>query len=154
MNKETQIAKREPAGALATNVFEADANQGAENIKQEDLALPFLKVLGQLSPEVNKQDAKYVEGAESGMILNTVTNTLYDGKKGIEVLPVFYKRQYIEWQERGEGKGAPVNIYNAGDNIPKTNRDKSNKDRLSNGNYLENTANHYIVILGIVQRQL
>jgi len=148
MKSETQITKREPAGALATNVFEADANQGAENIKNEDLALPFLKVLGQLSPEVNKQDAKYVEGAESGMILNTVTNTLYDGKKGIEVLPVFYKRQYIEWQERGEGKGAPVNIYNAGDNIPKTNRDKSNKDRLSNGNYLENTANHYIVILG------
>ena len=148
MKSETQITKREPAGALATNVFEADANQGAENIKNEDLALPFLKVLGQLSPEVNKQDAKYVEGAESGMILNTVTNTLYDGKKGIEVLPVFYKRQYIEWQERGEGKGAPVNIYNAGDDIPKTNRDKSNKDRLPNGNYLENTANHYIVILG------
>jgi len=148
MKSETQITKRENAGALATNIFEADANQGAENIKNEDLALPFLKVLGQLSPEVNKQDAKYVEGAESGMILNTVTNTLYDGKKGIEVLPVFYKRQYIEWQERGEGKGAPVNIYNAGDNVPKTNRDKSNKDRLSNGNYLENTANHYIVILG------
>jgi len=148
MKSETQITKREPAGALATNVFEADANQGAENIKNEDLALPFLKVLGQLSPEVNKQDAKYVEGAESGMILNTVTNTLYDGKKGIDVLPVFYKRQYIEWQERGEGKGAPVNIYNAGDDIPKTNRDKSNKDRLANGNYLENTANHYIVILG------
>jgi len=148
MKSETQITKREPAGALATNIFEADANQGAENIKNEDLALPFLKVLGQLSPEVNKQDAKYVEGAESGMILNTVTNTLYDGKKGIEVLPVFYKRQYIEWQERGEGKGAPVNIYNAGDDIPKTKRDKSNKDRLSNGNYLENTANHYIVILG------
>jgi len=148
MKSETQITKRENAGALATNVFEADANQGAENIKNEDLALPFLKVLGQLSPEVNKQDAKHVEGAESGMILNTVTNTLYDGKKGIEVLPVFYKRQYIEWQERGEGKGAPVNIYNAGDDIPKTNRDKSNKDRLSNGNYLENTANHYIVVLG------
>ena len=148
MKSETQITKREPAGALATNVFEADANQGAENIKPEDLALPFLKVLGQLSPEVNKQDAKYVEGAESGMILNTVTNILYDGKKGIDVLPVFYRRQYIEWQERGEGKGAPVNIYNAGDNIPKATRDKSNKDRLSNGNYLENTANHYIVILG------
>jgi len=146
--QEQRIVKREQAGALATNVFEADANQGAQNIKQEDLALPFLKVLGQLSPEVNKQNAKHVEGAESGMILNTVTNTLYDGKKGIEVLPVFYKRQYIEWQERGEGKGAPLNIYNAGDDIPKTTRDKSNKDRLANGNYLENTANHFVVILG------
>ena len=130
MNKETSIAKREPAGALTSNQFESDASHGAQNITQEDLALPFLKVLGQLSPEVNKQDAKHVEGAEAGMILNTVTNQLYNGKQGIEVLPVFYKRQYIEWQERGAGKGAPVNIYNAGDDIPKTNRDKSNKDRL------------------------
>ena len=148
MNKEQSVVKRENAGALSSNLFEADANQGAQNIRQEDLALPFLKVLGQLSPEVNKRDAKYVEGAEPGMILNTVTNALYDGAKGIQVLPVFYKRQYIEWQDRGESKGAPVHIYEAGDDIPKSTRDKQNKDRLANGNYLENTANHFVVVLG------
>ena len=53
-----QVANKKE-GALQTNLFEADANQGAQNISQEDLALPFLKVLGQLSPEVNKRDAKY-----------------------------------------------------------------------------------------------
>jgi hypothetical protein len=53
-----QVANKKE-GALATVNFEADANQGAQNISQEDLALPFLKVLGQLSPEVNKRDAKY-----------------------------------------------------------------------------------------------
>ena len=148
MNKETQITKRETGGAVVSVDFEADAAHGAQNITQEDLALPFLKVLGQLSPEVNKGHAKHVEGAQPGMILNTVTNSLYDGSKGIEVLPVFYKRQYIEWQDRGESKGAPVHIYSAGDDVPKTTRDKANKDRLANGNYLENTANHYIVVLG------
>ena len=86
MKQEAQITKRENAGPLATNVFEADAGQGIANIKQEDLALPFLKVLGQLSPEVNKRDAKYVEGAQPGMIVNSVTNELYDGEKGIQVL--------------------------------------------------------------------
>ena len=148
MKQEAQIAKRENAGALATNVFEADAGQGIANIKQEDLALPFLKVLGQLSPEVNTRDAKYVKGAQPGMIINTVTAELYDGEKGIEVLPVYYKRQYIEWQDRGESKGAPVNIYDAGDDIPKTTRDKGNKDRLANGNYLENTVSHFVILLG------
>ena len=143
-----QLAKKEEAGALATNLFEADAGQGIGNIKQDDLALPFLKVLGQLSPEVNKRDAKYAEGAEPGMIINTVTNELYDGTKGIEVLPVYYKRQQIEWQDRGESKGAPVNIYDAGDDIPKTTRDKGFKDRLANGNYLENTVSHFVVLLG------
>ena len=146
--QETSITKRDTSGALSTNLFEDDANQGAQNITQEDLALPFLKVLGQLSPEVNKRDAKHVSGAEPGMILNTVSNDLYDGTKGIDILPVFYKRQYIEWQDRGESKGAPVHIYEAGDDLPQTTRDKSNKDRLANGNYLENTASHYVVLLG------
>ena len=36
--------------ALATFDMEADAQQGTQNISQEDLALPFLKILGQLSP--------------------------------------------------------------------------------------------------------
>ena len=43
---------------LSVNMFETDAGQGIANIKQDDLALPFLKVLGQLSPECNKRDAK------------------------------------------------------------------------------------------------
>ena len=140
-----QVATKKE-GALATNLFEADANQGAQNISQEDLALPFLKVLGQLSPEVNKRDGKYVEGAEPGKIINTVSNELYDS---INVLPVFYKRQYVEWQDRGTSTGAPVAIHEAdSDIVSQTTRDKSFKDRLPSGNYLENTANHFVILLG------
>ena len=65
------------------------------------------------------------------MIINTVTNEIYDGEKGIDVIPVHYKRQYIEWQDRGESQGAPVKIYEAGDDLPSTTRDKFNKDRLA-----------------------
>ena len=72
MNKETNVAVRNTAGALSSNLFEADANKGSQNIAQDDLALPFLKVLGHLSPEINKQHAKYLEGAQPGMIINTV----------------------------------------------------------------------------------
>ena len=140
-----QVATKKE-GALATNLFEADANQGAQNISQEDLALPFLKILGQLSPEVNKRDGKYVEGAEPGKIINTVTNELYDS---INVVPCHYKRQYIEWQDRGQSTGAPVAIHEAdSDIISQTTRDKSYKDRLPNGNYLDNTANHFVLQLG------
>ena len=133
-------------GALATNLFEADANQGAQNISQEDLALPFLKVLGQLSPEVNKRDAKYVEGAEPGKIINTVTNELFDE---IKIIPCHYKRQYIEWQDRGTSTGAPVAIHEASsDIVSQTTRGKDYKDRLPNGNYLDNTAQHFVLALG------
>ena len=147
MSKEI-IGKKE--GALAVNMFEADANKGADNITQSDLALPFLKVLGQLSPEVNKMDGKYVKGAEPGMIYNSVTQELYDGEKGINVLPCHYIKQYVEWQDRGVGSsGAPVAIHRAdSDIISTTTRDKSLKDRLPNGNYLETTANHFVFLLG------
>ena len=140
-----QVATKKE-GALATNIFEADAQQGAQNISQEDLALPFLKILGQLSPEVNKTHGKYVEGAEPGKIINTVTNELYDK---ISVVPCHYKRQYIEWQDRGASSGAPVAIHEAdSDIVSQTTRDKSFKDRLPNGNYLENTANHFVLVVG------
>ena len=142
----SEVTKKKENALAAVN-FEADAGQGL-NMTQEDLALPFLKVLGQLSPECNKRDAKYVEKAEPGMIINTVTNEIYDGVKGIDVVPVHYKRQHIEWQDRGESQGAPVKIYEAGDDLPSSTRDKFNKDRLANGNYLENTASHFVVILG------
>ena len=140
-----QVAEKKN-NALATFDMEADAAQGAQNISQEDLALPFLKILGQLSPEVNKRDGKYVDGAEPGKIINTVTNELYDT---LNVVPCHYKRQYIEWQDRGTSTGAPVAMHEAdSDIVSQTTRGKDYKDRLPNGNYLDNTASHFVLTLG------
>ncbi len=151
MTKEgnTREVEKKKEGALAINMFEADADKGAQNITQEDLALPFLKVLMPLSPEVNKRDGKYVEGAEPGMIFNSVTKELFDGAKGINILPCHYLKQYVIWQDRGTSSGSPVAIHKANsDIVSTTTRDKSFKDRLPNGNYLETTANHFVVVLG------
>jgi len=147
MSNEKAIAKK--ANTQVANVnLEQFADQGFENVGQKDLALPFLKVLGQLSPQVTAGDARYMEDAKAGMIYNTVTSELYDGNKGIEVIPCFYKLQYIEWRDRGqEGSGAPVNIYESDSDImTKTTRADDNKDRLENGNYVEETASHYVLI--------
>ena len=134
---------------LPANMFEEDAAKGLGAIGQDDLALPFLKILGQLSPEVNKRDGKYVEGAEPGMIFNSVSGELYDGVKGIDVIPSFYKLEYIEWKDRGEGPGAPVAIYDSSSDImSKTKADANYKDRLPNGNYIEKTASHFVIITG------
>jgi hypothetical protein len=143
-----QVAEKKSAG-LPSNMFEDDAAKGLGAIGQEDLALPFLKILGQLSPEVNKRDGKYVEGAEPGMIFNSVSGELYDGVKGIDVIPCFYKLEYIEWKDRGEGLGAPVAIYDSSSDImSKTKPDANYKDRLPNGNYIEKTASHFVIVSG------
>ena len=149
MNEETNVVKKEKAGAIAISNFEIDSGKGLGKLTQEDLALPFLKILGQLSPEVNKRDGKYVKGAEPGMIFNSVTGELYDGAKGIQVVPCHYKLEYIEWRDRGEGSGAPVAIHSsASDIMTKTTRDASFKDRLPNGNYIERTASHFVIVSG------
>jgi len=143
-----QVTEKNAAG-LPSNIFEEDAAKGLGKIGQEDLALPFLKILGQLSPEVNKRDGKYVEGAEPGMIFNSVSGDLYDGVKGIDVIPCFYKLEYIEWKDRGEGPGAPVAIYDSSSDImSKTKPDANYKDRLPNGNYIEKTASHFVIVSG------
>jgi len=130
--------------ALSLDLMEGDAFSGLENISQDDLATPRLKVLMQLSPELED-----LEGAKAGMIFNTVTNELYDGTKGISVLPCAYQRQYVEWADRGQGSGAPINVYDASSDIlTKTTRDENNKDRLENGNYIETCGNHYILLVG------
>ena len=143
-----QVTEKKSA-PLPANMFEDDAAKGLGAIGQEDLALPFLKILGQLSPEVNKRDGKYVEGAEPGMIYNSVSGELYDGVKGIDVIPCFYKLEYIEWKDRGEGLGAPVTIYDSSSDImSKTKPDANYKDRLPNGNYIEKTASHFVIVAG------
>ena len=143
-----QVTEKKSA-PLPSNMFEEDAAKGLGKIGQEDLALPFLKILGQLSPEVNKRDGKYVEGAEPGMIFNSVSGELYDGVKGIDVIPAFYKLEYIEWKDRGEGPGAPVAIYDSSSDImSKTKADANYKDRLPNGNYIEKTASHFVIVTG------
>ena len=146
MNQETNVQVKSNAQLPATTL-EQDAGKGLGKLTQEDLALPFLKILAQLSPEVNKRDGKYVEGAEAGMIYNSVSGELYDGTKGISVIPCFYKLEYLEWKDRGEGSGAPVAIHSsASDIMSKTKMDANFKDRLPNGNYIEKTANHFVLI--------
>tara|TARA_R110002110_G_scaffold47722_4_gene143088 strand:- start:348 stop:1130 length:783 start_codon:yes stop_codon:yes gene_type:complete len=141
----TKIDSKLPSATL----FEDDANAGFQTMSQDDLALPFLKVLGQLSPEVNTRHAKHIKEAAPGMILNTVTNELYDGTKGIQVIPCYYKREFVEWKDRGESMGAPVGIHASNSEVVgSAKRDSANKDRLPNGNYIENTASHFVLLLG------
>ncbi len=129
-------------------LFEADAAQGLENVKTENLALPILKLLQNGSGEAQKRNQNYVEGAEPGMFLNTVTKKVYDGGKGIEVVPCYYKLEYQEWADFGTGSGRPENIFDASSDIlSKTTKDPGGKDRLENGNYILTVGQHFVLIV-------
>ena len=123
-----------------------DDAKGFDNMTQDDLALPFVRILGQLSPQVTAGDAKYIEAAKPGMIYNTVTSELYDGNKGIKVIPCYYKKDYPEWSDRGDGPGAPVAIHMPNSEVINTGKREGSKIRLPNGNYLEETAYYYVLM--------
>lgn len=141
---DTTIAVAGTNALALVSDFEQDAHAGFEGMGQDDFALPFLKLLTNTSPEIGE-----IEGATPGAIMNTVTNQCYDGKKGVVVIPCAYVRQYIEWAPRGSGSGAPIGIYPAtSDILSRTHREPGdNRDYLDNGNYVENTANHYVMLI-------
>ena len=148
MSDEKQVAIKKEAELPSTILFEDDAASGFENVKTQSLALPILKLLQNGSGEAQKRNQSYVEGAEPGMFLNIVTKKLYDGAKGIEVIPCHYKLEYQEWADFGTGSNRPENIYADNSEIlSNTTKDGSGKDRLDNGNYILTVGQHYVLIV-------
>jgi len=148
MSDAKQVATKK-ANLPSAGLFEADAQKGFENVKTESLAPPILKLLQNGSAEAQKRNQNYVEGAEPGMFLNTVTKQLYDGDKGIQVIPCHYKLEFQEWADYGTGSGRPENIFpDSSDVLEKTTKGPDGKDRLQNGNYILTVGQHFVIILG------
>ena len=147
MSEEARDVVKKESGQVATLDFVKDSGMGLENIDKEDLALPFLKLLQSGSYETKKKHAKYVEGAEPGMFYNTVTKKLYDGEKGIEVIPVYYKMTYPEWAPFEKAEGRPVHNDRGPEIMSQPTQNDRNKDMLANGNEIIKTANHFVIIL-------
>jgi len=144
----SEVQVKKAAQMPSTILFREDAEKGFENVRQESLALPILKLLQNSSGEAQKRNQNYVEGAEPGMFLNTVTKRLYNGDTGINVIPCYYKLEYQEWADFGTGSGRPEQIYaDDSDIISKTTKD-GGKDRLSNGNYILTVHQNYVLIVG------
>lgn len=82
-----------------------DAGAGMESMTKEDLAIPRLAILQDLSPQVKSRDPKYIEGAKPGDIMDTASGQLFDGAKGLDIILVSYRRTHIEWVPQDNGGG-------------------------------------------------
>jgi len=142
------MAKKSGSGkkvaVMQADMFAEDAGAGVDGLGAEDLAIPFLKILQKMSPELDD-----IAKAKAGDLFNTVTKEVVRGSDGIRVVNCAYTLQYIEWEPRGSGTGAPHAIYSAGDTLPKTERGDDNKDYVvdGSGRYLERTAQHYVLVI-------
>jgi hypothetical protein len=82
-----------------------ESGAGFEEADRDSYAIPFLKLLQDLSPEVDKKKGTAITGAVSGMFYNSATGDLYDGEKGVLLLPVHFIRRFLRWSPRNEGGG-------------------------------------------------
>jgi hypothetical protein len=100
-----------------------DPNKAPEHIKQYTLEVPdeegrmpfpMIKLLQALSPELDKEDPKFIEGASQGDIVVTdgVRTYLIDGDRGMDFVPISVRKQWVEWVPRKQGGGF-VASYNS-----------------------------------------
>jgi hypothetical protein len=94
------------ATALSTTDYDLDdLDAGFETTDAADFKLPWLRPLQKLSPEVDEDSKKKMEGAKAGMFLNTATNELVNGKEGFRFIPVHRQHAYVEFVPRNQGGG-------------------------------------------------
>ena len=145
MTTAVEEMKKSEVAMFDASMMEADAGAGINDLGSDDLALPFLKILSGLDSKLDDLD-----NAKRGDIINSVTDEVYKGKEGVDVIPCAYERVYIQWAPRGEGSGAPSSVYKTKDECPEVERSsEDNKDYLTDGSgqYIEETHQHYVLIL-------
>lgn len=82
-----------------------DVGSGFENQSQDHVSIPLLKVLQALSPEVKPPAKGGVEGAKAGNFYIPVTEQLFEGEEGIEIIPAYVEHAFIEFVPRDKGGG-------------------------------------------------
>ncbi len=112
--KGKSVVKRGAAAVTKAFDYSDDADAGFEGMTREDFVIPFLGILQPLSPQVDTGSGSYVEGAEASQVINTVTQDLWDGKKGLQFIPCHRAHNFIEWVPRKQGGGL-VKVYDAAD---------------------------------------
>lgn len=93
----------DPRNANVPDYIRQGDNRGNENVAVEDIVIPRIEIVQALSPALKANDADYIEGAKQGDLYNSVTRELYG--PSITVVPVFFKKQYLNWRDRKKGGG-------------------------------------------------
>jgi len=134
---------------LPANVnYAVGGPSGFEGSSREDFAIPMLRIIQRMSPQLTKSDPQYIKGAVAGMILNTATSELYAADEGILVIPGLYKRTFLEFvlRENGGGFRGEHSIEAAA--AINTERDEKGREIMENGNQLVETATYGVLLLG------
>lgn len=143
MNKQVAKAtenKQSVAVSTSADPFASFAGAGMEDVEASDILIPRISVLQALSPQLNAQKSQFIEGSKPGMICDVGTGELLGD--GITFLPLHYAKQWIEWFPRKSGKGLAA-IHDNPSILDRCTLNEKRQPFLSNGNYIQETAQFY-----------
>jgi hypothetical protein len=98
MTKELSVFK----GKTDIAARQKRVGQGSQNVSAEDMAIPRLKLLQLISEEVMPSSPKFIEGAQAGMFMNSVTSQLHNS---LFVINLHFSRKTVVWKKRKSGGG-------------------------------------------------
>ena len=131
-------------GALAIVPSVEDAGVGFEGMGAEDFALPYIKLIQQLSPELNPQAEEYNPLARPGLFVNSATQRIYG--EAIDVVVAAYARKFNVWRPKALGGG----LVTSQPALPagvQTRKDFNGRERLVIGdNTVEETFYYYLLV--------
>jgi hypothetical protein len=77
--------------------------RGNESVTTDDMSVPRISMIQDLSPQHKKGKPEYIDGAAVGMAFNTATNELYGSY--LYAIPVYFKKEWVLWKDRKKGGG-------------------------------------------------
>ena len=139
-------ANQESTDLVATDDdFFAEGGGGLSDFQQSDFLIPYVRIVQALSKELQKNHAKYLQGAEQGSFVNSATRKLISGEKGFLAIPVGSGHRYMAWRPNNAGPA-----YDMGSDPSKFNSiepDDKGKRFDSEGNELSDALQYFIILI-------
>lgn len=153
----TQQAGGLPADGDLMAQFAKDEGKGRSK-DVNDYAIPFLAIAQSNSPQLKPTQGKFIEGLAQGGIFNTVTGRFWPADYGLPLIPVGFKRVFLEWVPRDQGGGlVAIHDIPTGMELEKTLKEgDQGKKFLPNGNQLSDARQHFVMVYdpeeGVIER--
>lgn len=154
MKKTKSAVVSEAATQVATPaVVDWSQYQGAtgmENVKQEDLGLPFLAIAQSNSPELKKAESKFIPNCGQGDVFNSLSREVVyvQGEDPLIFVPCAYDCLFVEWKPRATGGGI-VKTHRDPAILAETHRNDQGRDELKGGNLIVKTAYFFGMVIPV-----
>lgn len=127
----------------STMLQDAVELSGFEGMTASDFMVPFLSLVQRNSPQLDDESGKYIAGAKSGHVFNSVNSQLYTD--GIHVVPCGYRKVVCVWRpDRGGLVGHLAPGSKAAEPVGTS---ASGHPINAEGNELVDTAYHYVLLV-------